>query len=30
VGPATGSIDKAMSEGLIEPDPETPARTPRD
>jgi hypothetical protein len=30
VGPTTGNIDKAMSEGTIEPDPETPSRTPRE
>ena len=30
VGPATTSLDKAMSEGTIAPDPDTPSRTPRD
>lgn len=29
-GPATGSLDEAMSEGVIAPDPDTPSRTPRD
>ncbi|MBA3370330.1 MAG: hypothetical protein H0T96_02585 [Thermoleophilaceae bacterium] len=30
VGPATTSLDKAMSEGVISPDPDTPSRTPRE
>ncbi len=30
VGPATGTLDKAMSEGVIAPDPDTPSRTPRE
>jgi len=30
VGPATGSLDKAMSDGTIAPDPDTPSQTPRD
>ena len=30
VGPATSSLDRAMSEGTIEPDPDTPPQTPRE
>ena len=30
VGPSTGSLDKALSEGVIAPEPDTPSRTPRD
>ncbi len=28
LGPATGQLDKALADGTIEPDPETPSRTP--
>ena len=30
LGPATAVIDEALAEGTIEPDPETPPRTPRE
>jgi hypothetical protein len=30
LGPATSQLDQALAEGIIEPDPETPSRTPRD
>jgi hypothetical protein len=30
LGPATSQLDKAMADGIIEPDPETDSRTPRE
>jgi len=30
LGPATAGLDEALAEGTIEPDPNTPSRTPRD
>jgi hypothetical protein len=30
LGPASGELDRALADGTIEPDPETPPRTPRE
>jgi hypothetical protein len=30
LGPATGGIDEALADGVIEPDPDTQSQTPRE